>query len=119
MLELFELRTRMPVVALADGLVLGAGAGLFMAAETRIASDASSFAMPECVLGIVPDVGATDFLRGMPGGLCRYAALTGARLSAETMVATGVCTQACVADADALESLRCTLTSCALSLIHI
>ena len=32
-----------------------AGAGLFMAADTRIMSSRSSFAMPECVLGIVPE----------------------------------------------------------------
>ena len=46
MIELFALRDSVPVVALADGLIFGAGAGLFMAAETRIASAPSSLAMP-------------------------------------------------------------------------
>ena len=67
MLALKELNAAKPVVALADGFVLGAGAGLFMAADTRITSLNSQFAMPECVLGIVPDTGATDYMSMMPG----------------------------------------------------
>ena len=70
MLALKELNAEKPVVALADGFILGAGAGLFMAADARVMSVGSSFAMPECVLGIVPDTGASDFLPMMPGRLC-------------------------------------------------
>jgi enoyl-CoA hydratase len=98
MQTLKELNAEKPVVALADGFVIGAGGGLFMAAGTRIASLSSSFSMPETVLGIVPDVGASDFLPMMPGQLGRWAALTGARLAAPMMAATGVATHAIVAE---------------------
>ena len=88
MLNLFELNQRMPVVALADGLVLGAGAGLFMAAGARVASvEQTSFAMPETALGIVPDCGGTDFLMSWPGQLGRWASLTGSRITAPMMAA--------------------------------
>ena len=98
MLTLKELNAAKPVVALAEGFVFGAGAGLFMSADTRIVSASSTFAMPECVLGIVPDTGASDFLRAMPGSLGRWASLTGARLAAPMMAATGLATHAMEAD---------------------
>ena len=46
---LFAAARRVPVVALGDGIVMGAGAGLFMAAERgfRVATEATVFAMPE------------------------------------------------------------------------
>ena len=45
MLALHELGTIKPVVALADGVVMGAGAGLFMAATTRVLGPKALFAM--------------------------------------------------------------------------
>ena len=53
----FEARARVPVVAIADGIVMGAGAGLFMAASTRVASENTLFAMPEVSIGLCPDAG--------------------------------------------------------------
>ena len=96
MLSLHTLNQLKPVVALADGYVIGAGAGLFMSAGTRVASRSSSFSMPEAVLGIVPDVGATDFLfssdRGFSVEVGRWAGLTGARLDCSLMMAAGLAT---------------------------
>lgn len=106
MLGLAELNCKKPVTALADGLVLGAGFGLFMSAGTRIASSATSFAMPECVLGIVPDTGGTDYLGCLPGRLGRWAGLTGARLPAGIAAAAGLSTHACSDDPAEVEALR-------------
>ncbi len=39
------------------------------------------FAMPECAIGLFPDVGANYFLNRLPGSLGMYLALTGARLN--------------------------------------
>ena len=91
-LWLHELSSELPVVALADGIVFGAGAGLFMSASVRVASSASSFSMPECAIGLVPDTGATDFLGLLPPPLGMWAALTGARLDASMMVACEIST---------------------------
>ena len=38
------------------------------------------FAMPECAIGLFPDVGGSYFLPRLPGSLGLYLALTGARL---------------------------------------
>lgn len=122
MLALHELREEKPVVAIADGLVLGAGAGLFMAADTRVATMSSSFGMPECALGIVPDVGASDWLFDssgrLPYNLGRWAALTGARLAAPIMAATGLMTHTVLGDDErqqsaALDDLRKRVFECA------
>lgn len=39
------------------------------------------FAMPECAIGLFPDVGGSHFLPRLPGSLGLYLALTGARLT--------------------------------------
>ena len=113
MLALHQLQRTKPVLALANGYVFGAGGGLFMAAGTRICSSAASFSMPECVLGIVPDCGATDFLTALPGSLGRWAALTGARFDASLMASTGLATHSIhEAAGEDIDSLRERLISC-------
>lgn len=44
------------------------------------------FAMPECGIGLFPDVGASHFLPRLPGALGTYLALTGTRLKGATRV---------------------------------
>jgi enoyl-CoA hydratase/carnithine racemase len=113
MLALHQLQRTKPVLALANGYVFGAGGGLFMAAGTRICSSAASFSMPECVLGIVPDCGATDFLTALPGSLGRWAAFTGARFDASLMASTGLATHSIhEAAGEDIDSLRERLISC-------
>ena len=51
-----------PVIAVGDGIVMGAGAGLFMAASVRVVTENSLFAMPETKIGLMPDAGALYFL---------------------------------------------------------
>ena len=40
--------------------------------------------MPECGIGLFPDVGASHFLPRLPGALGTYLALTGTRLKGAT-----------------------------------
>jgi enoyl-CoA hydratase len=78
--------------AVADGIVMGAGAGLFMSTKLRIVTERACFAMPECAIGLLPDAGGSHFLAQMPGAVGLYLALTGARLSAQDMLYTGAAT---------------------------
>jgi enoyl-CoA hydratase len=80
------------VAAVADGIVMGAGAGLFMSTKLRIVTEQAWFAMPECAIGLVPDAGGSHFLAQMPGAAGLYMALTGARLSAQETLYTGAAT---------------------------
>jgi enoyl-CoA hydratase len=85
----------LPVVAVADGIVMGAGAGLFMAANTRIATERTVFAMPEAAIGLCPDAGALHFLRkDCPPTVGLYLALTGAHVGPADLGASGLATHA-------------------------
>lgn len=71
----------MPVVAIADGVTMGAGLGLFMAANRRLVSCRASVGMPECVIGLIPDAATTHHLTALPPGFVgMYCALTGTAL---------------------------------------
>jgi len=73
-------------VALMHGYTMGGGCGLSQHADLRLVTEDVEWAMPECTLGLVPDVGSTFFLNELPDGVGRYLALTGTRLNAKEMM---------------------------------
>ncbi|KAJ6925102.1 hypothetical protein NC652_018140 [Populus alba x Populus x berolinensis] len=81
-----------PVVALIDGIVMGAGAGLSMHGAFKIVTENTVFAMPETAIGHFVDVGASHFLSRLPGFFGEYLGLAGTRIRGEDMVACGLAT---------------------------
>ena len=79
-----------PYVALMHGHVMGGGAGLSVHASHRVTAEDLSFAMPECSIGLFPDVGASWFLPRLPGRLGMYLGLTGMRIGADDAVHAGL-----------------------------
>jgi len=69
-----------PYVAIMDGITMGGGIGISAHGSHRIVTERSVLAMPECMIGLVPDIGATHLLAQAPGHLGEYAGLSGARL---------------------------------------
>eukprot|EP00197_Chlamydomonas_leiostraca_P009551 CAMPEP_0202861566 /NCGR_PEP_ID=MMETSP1391-20130828/2922_1 /ASSEMBLY_ACC=CAM_ASM_000867 /TAXON_ID=1034604 /ORGANISM="Chlamydomonas leiostraca, Strain SAG 11-49" /LENGTH=356 /DNA_ID=CAMNT_0049540977 /DNA_START=73 /DNA_END=1140 /DNA_ORIENTATION=- len=82
----------LPYVSLLDGVVMGGGAGLSVHGHFRVATDRTVFAMPECAIGLFPDVGATAFLSRLPGAAGEYLGTTGARLTGAAMRESGLAT---------------------------
>ncbi|MCB8836760.1 enoyl-CoA hydratase/isomerase family protein [Aurantimonas sp. VKM B-3413] len=78
-----------PVVALMDGIVMGGGVGIAGHASHRIVTERVMVAMPECAIGLVPDVGASLLLAEAPGRLGEYLALTGHRMTAGDAILAG------------------------------
>jgi len=70
-----------PYVAFMQGFTMGGGVGLSCHGSHRIVADASRIAMPECSIGLVPDVGGSLILARAPGRLGEYLGTTGARMA--------------------------------------
>ncbi|MFC0632689.1 enoyl-CoA hydratase/isomerase family protein [Brevundimonas balnearis] len=79
-----------PVVSIVDGIVMGGGVGISEPAAVRIATERTTYAMPETGIGLFPDVGGGWFLPRLPGETGTWLALTGARLKAADTVALGI-----------------------------
>ncbi|MEI4233100.1 enoyl-CoA hydratase/isomerase family protein [Roseovarius sp. D22-M7] len=69
-----------PFVALMQGFVMGGGVGISCHGSHRIVCDSTRIAMPECSIGLVPDVGGSLLLARAPGLLGEYLGTTGTRM---------------------------------------
>ncbi|MDO8297046.1 MAG: enoyl-CoA hydratase/isomerase family protein [Caulobacter sp.] len=81
-----------PVVTVMDGVTMGGGVGLAMPSAVRIATERTTYAMPETGIGLFPDVGGGWFLPRLPGKAGLWLALTGARIKAADCCALGIAT---------------------------
>ncbi len=81
-----------PILTVMDGITMGGGAGLALPSRYRLATERTTFAMPETGIGLFPDVGGGWHLSRMPGHLGLWLALTGARIRAADALLLGVAT---------------------------
>lgn len=78
-----------PLIALIHGHCLGGGVGLAGHLPHRIVGESARIAMPECAIGLIPDVGGTALLTRAPRHVGPWLALTGARLAPRAAIAAG------------------------------
>lgn len=71
---------KIPWISLIDGYVMGSGVGCSIHGKYRIATERTIFAMPETMIGAMPDIGGSFFLPRLQGYLGYYLGLTGSRL---------------------------------------
>ncbi|MBU3258463.1 enoyl-CoA hydratase/isomerase family protein [Roseovarius sp. PS-C2] len=69
-----------PYIAFMQGFTMGGGVGIACHGSHRIVCDSSQIAMPECGIGLVPDVGGSLLLANAPGRLGEYLGMTGTRM---------------------------------------
>ena len=81
-----------PYVALINGIDMGGGVGVSVHGSHRVATENAVFAMPEVGIGFFPDVGGSHFLSRLPDRFGFYLGLTGARIRAGDMRASGIAT---------------------------
>jgi enoyl-CoA hydratase len=98
-----------PVTALVDGIVMGGGVGISEPADVRIATERTTYAMPETGIGLFPDVGGGWFLPRLPGQTGVWLAMTGARLKAADTVALGIHTH--FTPSEQVEALKAALSA--------
>jgi len=75
-----------PFIAFMDGITMGGGVGISIHGSHRIVTERTLFAMPETGIGFFPDVGGSYFLPRCEDEFGTYLALTGARLSAASLM---------------------------------
>lgn len=69
-----------PVISLMQGFTMGGGVGIGCHGSHRVVDDSSRIAMPECGIGLVPDVGGSYLLARAPGNLGAYLGTSAARM---------------------------------------
>lgn len=78
-----------PTVSFLQGFTMGGGVGVGCHAGLRVVGDSAQIAMPECGIGLIPDVGGTMMLARAPGRLGEYLGTTGARMAAADAILAG------------------------------
>jgi crotonobetainyl-CoA hydratase len=102
--ELFDLEK--PVIAAVNGMAVGGGFELTLAADMVIAADHAEFFLPEVKIGIVPDSGGILRLpKRLPRAIAMEMLLTGRRMSAAEAASHGLVNRV-VPAADLLASAR-------------
>lgn len=78
-----------PVVSFLQGFTMGGGVGIGCHGSHRIVGESSQIAMPECGIGLVPDVGGSLMLALAPGRLGEYLGITASRMGPEDAIYSG------------------------------
>jgi len=105
-------RLSIPYIAIMNGITMGGGVGISVNGKFRIATEKTVFAMPECAIGLVPDVGGGYFLPRLQGSLGMFLGLTGHRLKGWDCLSAGISTHAVSQqDIDSVETELIKMTS--------
>lgn len=78
-----------PVVSFLQGFTMGGGVGIGCHGSHRIVGETSQIAMPECNIGLVPDVGGSLMLALAPGRLGEYLGITASRMNGDDSILCG------------------------------
>ncbi|MGB8860857.1 MAG: enoyl-CoA hydratase-related protein, partial [Ilumatobacteraceae bacterium] len=73
---------RVPVIAAVNGMAVGGGFEIAMAADMIVAAEHATFFLPEAAIGILPDAGSVRLPRLLPPHVAREVLIAGRRLSA-------------------------------------
>lgn len=79
-----------PIIAVMDGVTMGGGAGIAFNCSHPIATDKTVFAMPECRIGLFPDVGAGHFLNKASSAVAVATGLIGFSLRGPDLIRLGL-----------------------------
>ncbi|WP_171098766.1 enoyl-CoA hydratase/isomerase family protein [Ruegeria sp. HKCCD7255] len=78
-----------PVISFLQGFTMGGGVGIGCHGSHRVVCDTSQIAMPECSIGLIPDVGGSLMLALAPGRLGEYLGTTGHRMGPADAIYAG------------------------------
>jgi len=79
-----------PVIAAVNGLAVGGGFELALAADLMVAAEHAEFFLPEIFVGLIPDSGSIRLPRRLPRQIAMEMLLTGRRMGAEEAARWGL-----------------------------
>ncbi|MEY4230671.1 MAG: crotonobetainyl-CoA hydratase, partial [Actinomycetota bacterium] len=79
-----------PVIAAVNGMAVGGGFEIAMAADLIVAADHAQLFLPEAALGILPDAGSVRLPQLLPAHIAREMLLTGRRMGADEAARWGL-----------------------------
>ena len=94
-----------PVIAAVNGMAVGGGFEIAMAADLIVAADHARFWLPEAGLGILPDAGSVRLPKLLPAQLAREVLYAGRRLEAAELERSGLVNRV-VPGAELLDAAR-------------
>ncbi len=75
-----------PFIAFMQGYTMGGGVGISCHGSHRIVCETSIISLPECSIGLIPDVGGSHLLKKIGSGIGEYLGITGSRMSAQEAI---------------------------------
>ena len=78
-----------PYVVFMQGFTMGGGVGISCHGSHRIVGESSRIAMPECGIGLVPDIGGSFLLTQRSTNLGIYLGITGSQMDASDAIFAG------------------------------
>ncbi|PRY22693.1 enoyl-CoA hydratase [Aliiruegeria haliotis] len=78
-----------PVASFLQGFTMGGGVGVGCHGSHRVVCENSQIAMPECGIGLIPDVGGSLLLAHAPGRLGEYLGTTATRMGPADAILAG------------------------------
>lgn len=78
-----------PVASFLQGFTMGGGVGVGCHGSHRVVCESSQIAMPECGIGLIPDVGGSLLLARAPGRLGEYLGVTASRMGPADAIYAG------------------------------
>ncbi|HEX6256136.1 MAG TPA: enoyl-CoA hydratase-related protein [Euzebyales bacterium] len=89
---------RKPVIAAVNGMAVGGGFELVLAADLAVAADHATFFLPETAVGVIPDSGSVRLPRLLPRPVAIEVLIAGRRLNADEALRWGVINRVVPAD---------------------
>ena len=78
-----------PIISFLQGYTMGGGVGIGCHGSHRVVCESSLVAMPECGIGLVPDVGGSFLLANAPGCAGEFLGVTGTRMGPDDAIYAG------------------------------
>lgn len=78
-----------PVISFLQGFTMGGGVGIGCHGSHRVVGETSKISMPECSIGLIPDVGGSLMLALAPGRLGEFLGTTGHRMGPADAIYAG------------------------------